>query len=230
MTLQLWSISHSYDSAALKARQVLTDIDWQVERGQQFLLRGVSGSGKTTLFNIIAGLMRPTNGQVLLNSTNIYDLNEAKRDLFRSSRIGYVFQTHYLLNTLTAAENVMMPMVYRKKLSKAEREDRATFLMTQVGLEAFKHYLPRQLSTGQRMRVAVARALANEPTLLLADEPTASLDEESANQVMDLMQEIAQTNNSMLVVSSHDPTLLSRFEHHATIEHGHINLQEIAAQ
>ncbi|MEO1287613.1 MAG: ABC transporter ATP-binding protein [Chloroflexota bacterium] len=227
MTLQLAGINHQYPSPLGKPRQILNGINWDIEGGSQILLRGVSGSGKTTLFNIIAGLMRPSSGTVTLDGTDIYGLSEAKRDRFRSTHIGYVFQTHYLLPTLSARENVVMPMVYGKRFPQAEHKARAEFLLEQVGLDSFGNYLPRQLSTGQRMRVAVARALANQPMLLLSDEPTASLDEESANQVMDLMQSIAEKEKAILLVSSHDPALMTRFTQHANLAHGHLAVQEV---
>lgn len=225
MQLRFENLTHTYQSPSLIAREVLNIPHWTIESGQQILVRGVSGSGKTTLFNIAAGLLQPTTGAVDYGKTSLYDLSEAQRDRFRARHIGYIFQTHYLLNTLNALENVMMPMMFAKTLPSSERRNHASNLLEQVGLGEHLQHRPAQLSTGQRMRVAVARALANKPAIVLADEPTASLDSEAADVVMDLIQETCSNNGSILLVSSHDPALTSRFETVVNLSAG--ALQEI---
>lgn len=227
MQLRFEKLTHTYQSPSLTSREVLNIPNWTIASGQQILVRGVSGSGKTTLFNIAAGLLEPTTGAVSYDKTSLYDLSEAKRDKFRAQHIGYIFQTHYLLNTLSAVENVIMPMVFAKTVPPSQRRKHASDLLTQVGLEDHLHHRPAQLSTGQRMRVAVARALANQPVVVLADEPTASLDTDAANVVMDLIQETCRNNNSILLVSSHDPALTSRFETVVNLAAG--ELQEIVS-
>ena len=210
MDLHFQTLKHIYRSPAAEARPVLDIPNWRIPNGAQILLKGVSGSGKTTLFNIAAGLMHPTEGQVLYGEQSLYALPEAKRDRFRAQHIGYVFQNHYLLPTLTALENVMMPLAFANVPRKQWR-GRAGEMLDRMGLIDHLHYHPAKLSTGQRLRVAIARALVNNPAVLLADEPTAALDTDAAEGVMDTIQSICRTNNAILVVASHDPALDKRF-------------------
>lgn len=222
MSLQIKQLSHTYHSKGLEPRLVLQTLaQLELQRGEQMLLRGISGSGKTTLLNIVAGLLKPTQGEVWLNGQALYALPEAKRDRFRSQAIGYVFQTHNLLNMLTAAENVMMPMAF-VGVSKSTRQQRAQQLLAELGLSDFGNYPPAKLSSGQRLRVAVARALANNPTLVLADEPTAALDSSHSQLVIDLLQETCSRNNAILLIASHDPTLFGRFGRILDLHNGQI--------
>jgi putative ABC transport system ATP-binding protein len=172
----------------------------------------VSGSGKTTLLNILAGLLTPTRGEVHLDETALFRLSEAGRDRFRAQHVGYVFQNHNLLNALTALENVIMPMMFAAKLPPQQRRPRARRLLEVIGLGDAANRHPAQLSAGQRMRVAVARALANRPEIMLADEPTAALDQDSAHVVMDLIQQTCREEGASLLVASHDPALACRFD------------------
>lgn len=231
MSLSLYDINHTYKSPTSMAddRQVLSITEWVIDNGQQILLRGVSGSGKTTLLNIIAGLMRPTKGTVKVDDVALYTLSEAHRDRFRAQTIGYVFQTHYLLNTLTAQENVVMPMAFAQSTPRTTWQHRAQTLLSELGLSDHLHYRPAQLSTGQRMRVAVARALANRPQIILADEPTAALDEASSHAVMDLLQTTCQQENAILIVASHDPMLVQRFGIIADLKAGDLTLHAAEA-
>lgn len=212
MDLRVEGLRHVYSGRGLEARPVLAIEQWGLAAGEQALLRGISGSGKTTLFNILAGLLRPTAGQVWLGKQSLYALPEAARDEFRAGRIGYIFQSHLLVPNLTALENVVMPMAFAGKWMIAERRQRAADLLGQVGLAEFARHRPAQLSAGQRLRVAVVRALANAPQLVLADEPTAALDPASASQVMDLLQDACRQHGAILLVASHDPALNGRFE------------------
>lgn len=229
MKLSYDALVHAYRSPSGEARQVLDIANWDIEPSQQILLRGVSGSGKTTLFNITAGLLAPTEGQVVFDDKFILnELSERKRDRFRATYVGYVFQNHYLLPALTALDNVIMPMAFAKILPRPQWRNRATELLEKVGLDDHISYRPAQLSTGQRLRVGVARALANYPKIVLADEPTASLDESSADEVMDLIQETCRELNAILMVSSHDPALMSRFETIANLHAGRVSFEEKA--
>jgi len=227
VTIRIEELVHVYRSAATSERPVLSIPQWRIEPGEQILLRGVSGSGKTTLFNIMTGLLHPTKGGVWYDDTSLYNLAEAARDRFRASTIGYIFQSHFLLNTMTAIENVEMPMAFARVLPSSQWRSRATELLSQLGLQDRLHYRPAQLSTGQRMRVAVARALANTPNVLFADEPTASLDAASSEQVMDLIQETCRQNKAILIVASHDPALTKRFEKYADLNAGELELSEV---
>lgn len=222
MIVRLQHIAHTYRTPSGDARQVLALDDWSLTSGDQVLLRGVSGSGKTTLFNIIAGLLRPTQGEVCFDHTSLYALPEEKRDRFRARMIGYVFQTHYLLPQLTALENVTLPMSFARSAPQHTWGRTALTLLERVGLADFAAYRPAQLSTGQRLRVAVARALANRPPVLLADEPTAALDPESARAVMDVLHTLCREHNAILIVASHDPALSDQFPHTLHLQSGRI--------
>lgn len=223
MSLRVENLSHTYTGAGLEARTVLQIEAWALAPGDQVLLRGISGSGKTTLLNILAGLLTPTTGQVWLDGHALYAMAEAQRDRFRAQRIGYVFQVHHLLPALTALENVMMPMAFAGVAPQRCRA-RAEMLLSRLGLAEFAHHYPAQLSAGQRLRVAVARALANNPQLLLADEPTAALDHEAGQRVMDLLQETAHQNNAILLVASHDPALMERFDQMVDLHSGRLHV------
>jgi len=227
--LRLDGVSHTYRTPTGDARTVLQIDEWTLASGDHVLLRGVSGSGKTTLFNIIAGLLRPTQGVVACDQTVLYNLPEAQRDRFRARMIGYVFQNHYLLPQLTALENVVMPMAFARKDAPKTWSDTALSLLDRLGLREFAAYRPSQLSTGQRLRVAVARALAVRPPVLLADEPTAALDPESAVVVMDLLQRLCRENDAILIVASHDPALSDRFGHVVNLRAGKLSNEHAQA-
>ncbi|GAB4527622.1 MAG: ABC transporter ATP-binding protein [Anaerolineae bacterium] len=227
MTIRFEQLTHIYKSPAAEPRKVLDIPEWRIAAGEQLLLRGVSGSGKTTLFNITAGLLRPTTGTVRFDDQSLYALPEAARDRFRARNIGYIFQTHYLLNTLTALENVVMPMAFGQAVPRGQWRARARDLLGQVGLGDHVDYRPAQMSTGQRMRVAVARALVNQPRLVLADEPTASLDEQSAQVVMALIQQTCRETNATLLVASHDPALQARFAQVVHLHAGELSRKEM---
>lgn len=227
MTIRIDDLVQIYRTATADERPVLNIPNWEIAPGEQYLLRGVSGSGKTTLFNIMTGLLHPTKGGIWYDDLSLYSLSEAARDRFRARNIGYIFQNHFLLNAMTAIENVEMPMAFARKMPASQWRSRATDLLNQLGLSDRLHYRPAQLSTGQRMRVAVARALANEPNVLFADEPTASLDAESSEVVMNMVQESCRQRNAMLFVASHDPALTARFAKIADLTAGELTVSEV---
>jgi putative ABC transport system ATP-binding protein len=174
-------------------------------------LMGPSGSGKTTLLNIIAGIDRPSSGEVLIGGTDISRMSERELTHWRNHHIGFVFQTFNLIPVLTAFENVELPLLLTR-LSKSERRDHVETALRLVGLQdRMKHY-PRQLSGGEEQRVAIARAIATDPTLLLADEPTGDLDARSAEEVMNLLNKLNKEFGKSIVMVTHDP----RAAHHAT--------------
>lgn len=226
MPITLENLTQVYRSPSGEPRPVLDIPAWHIGSGQHVLLRGVSGSGKTSLFNIMTGLLKPTGGRVLYDDLPLYSLPEAARDRFRAVNIGYIFQSHFLLSTLTAVQNVEMPMAFARGIPAAERRKRSRELLDRLGLADHFNDYPQQLSTGQRMRVAVARALANRPHAVFADEPTAALDADSAVQVMDLIRETCTASGAILLVASHDPALASYFSHYADLKAGHLTLSE----
>ena len=181
----------------------------KLDRAEQMLLKGRSGSGKSTLLYLIAGLMEPQGGQVLINGKNVHQLQGEKRDLFRGRTIGMIFQTFNLLQGFTALENVLAALMF-SDLPPQHHRERATALLDSLGIDRPNQFVER-LSIGQQQRVAVARAVACEPTLVLADEPTASLDPENADAAMDLILNACIETGAALLCTSHDPSLASRF-------------------
>lgn len=180
-----------------------------VNSGEQLALVGQSGCGKTTLLHIIAGISRPDSGSVEINGRDITRLPEVGRDHFRAANIGYVFQTFNLLPGFSALENVLLGMSFGN--AKADR-GRAQQLLERVGLGARASHKPAMLSVGEQQRVSVARALANKPKLLLADEPTASVDAAHQRQIMDLIRETCREQNIALVVVTHSAEVAGQFE------------------
>jgi ABC-type lipoprotein export system ATPase subunit len=173
-----------------------------VEKGEFVIITGRSGSGKTTLLNLVAGLTRPTMGEVLFDGVAVWKLPDKEQSLLRNQRIGFVFQFPSLLPSLTALENVMLPRMFGPDNDQATVEARTKQLLEQVGLADKLHAYPRQLSGGQQQRVVIARSLINEPELLLADEPTSDLDEQTEHEIMALFQEIhARTGVTALLVT-----------------------------
>ena len=181
-----------------------------VAHGEQVLLTGGSGTGKSTLLHLIAGLVDPAEGTVLVDGTNIHALAGAPRDRFRGTKIGMIFQTFNLLSGFSALENVLAALMF-SRVARREHRPRAAALLEQLGI-ARPHAKVEQLSVGQRQRVAVARAVACEPTLVLADEPTASLDDANAEAAMDVIFEACARTKSALVCVSHDLSIAPRFD------------------
>lgn len=182
----------------------------KLDRAQQMLLSGGSGRGKSTLLQIISGLLDPDAGEVRVDGQAVHELRGARRDLFRGRKIGMIFQTFNLLHGFTAIENVMAAMMF-SEIPSREHRDRAAGLLNRLGIDRHDA-LPDRLSVGQQQRVAVARALACDPVLVLADEPTASLDPENATAAMDLIQEACREKGAALLCTSHDPAMQDRFE------------------
>jgi len=180
--------------------KVLKGIDLQVERNEYTALMGPSGSGKSTLMNILGCLDTPTSGQYWLNGQNVSQLVDNELAEIRNREIGFVFQTFNLLPRSTALENVMLPLIYAGYSSK-DRKERAEEVLTQVGLSDRMDHRPNQLSGGQRQRVAVARALVNKPSIILADEPTGNLDSKTSVEIMALFSEIQRNGNTVILVT-----------------------------
>lgn len=181
----------------------LDGVNLTIDSGEFVALMGPSGSGKTTLLNIIAGIDKPTSGQVVINGTDITQLSRSKLAQWRSQSIGYVFQLYHLIPVLTAYENVELPLLLHK-LSSKERKQRVNIALEAVGLiDRYDHY-PRQLSGGQEQRVAIARALVTNPTIIIGDEPTGDLDRESADSTLKLLQRLNQEMGKTLLMVTHD--------------------------
>jgi putative ABC transport system ATP-binding protein len=194
---------------------VLDGIDLQVPEGEFVALMGPSGSGKTTLLNLIAGIDRPTSGQVIVAGTDVAQLSESALAAWRSRNVGFIFQFYNLIPVLSATENVELPLLLTN-LSKKERRERALTALKVVGLADRAHHYPRQLSGGQEQRVAIARAIVADPKVLVADEPTGDLDSKSAHEILDLMQSLNRDFKKTIVMVTHDPRAAERahIQHH----------------
>jgi ABC-type lipoprotein export system ATPase subunit len=171
-------------------------------------MKGESGSGKTTFLHLLAGILKPNEGSIILDGTEVSQLSESARDRLRAESIGYVFQSFNLLQGFTCLENVLLAMSFSKQAKKPWAKE----LLERVGLSARTDYYPRQLSVGQQQRVAVARALANRPKLVLADEPTGNLDPGNGQKALSLLKELCQENGSSLLLVSHDEKVIESFE------------------
>jgi putative ABC transport system ATP-binding protein len=198
---------------------ILHNIDFTVQPAETLALVGASGSGKSTLLGLLAGLDTPSSGQVLLDGTDIFALDEDGRAAFRKARLGFVFQSFQLLAHLNALENVMLPLELR---GDPEARAKATAMLGRVGLSSrLKHY-PKYLSGGEQQRVALARAFVTEPPLLFADEPTGSLDAATGEAVIQLMFELNRERGSTLVLVTHDPQIAARCGRTLTIAAGRL--------
>jgi len=213
--LSLSNLAFSYPGAP--ADRPVIDIDsLQLARGEQLLITGRSGSGKSTLLQLIAGLVEPARGEVSVAGQRVHALHGAARDAFRGRHIGMIFQTFNLLHGFSALENVMAALMF-STIPRAQHADRAAKLLSHLGITDH-HKTPEQLSVGQQQRVAVARSLACDPVLVLADEPTASLDPENAASAIDLIQSACREKNAALLCVSHDPTTPARFQRVVSLE------------
>jgi putative ABC transport system ATP-binding protein len=199
----------------------LKGIDLQVESGAFVSIIGKSGSGKSTLINVITGIDRPTSGEVIVNDVRIHALNEEQIAIWRGRSIGVIFQFFQLLPTLTAVENILLAMDYGGGYSSAQRPERALHLLELVGMVDKAHRLPNSLSGGQQQCVAIARALANNPVLLTADEPTGNLDSKSAEMVFHLFEDLARAGKTILMVT-HDNELAARAQRTIRLADGQI--------
>ncbi len=210
--LELVNVAKSYESPGDAGSVcVLKDITLRVEKGQSLVIVGPSGSGKSTLLNIIGALDRPTAGKVLFDGRDLAELDDIELARIRNREIGFVFQLHHLLLQCTVLENVLVPTLTDKnRISKQKARKRAVELLQQVGLKDRLLHRPGELSVGQRQRVAVVRALINRPKLLLADEPTGSLDEQASQNIAELLVELNHSEQVTLIVVTHSLKLAER--------------------
>jgi len=223
--LQASNLGKTYKDGELET-QVLAEINLQLAPRQRMAIVGASGSGKSTLLHLLAGLDRPTVGEVRLAGQDFSNLSESKRGLLRNKHLGFVYQFHYLLAELTALENVMLPLrIARQPAEEAQRQ--AVDLLKQVGLGHRLHHKPAELSGGERQRVAIARALITRPGCILADEPTGNLDSKSADQVFELMLSLNEQFDTALLVVTHDLALAAQIGQTITLVDGRIQRDSI---
>jgi putative ABC transport system ATP-binding protein len=214
MVLEIEELKKSYRDPQGIVHPVIDLRRFALAAGEQVALHGRSGSGKTTLLHLIAGILRPDSGRILVAGQEMTAASEAERDGLRGRLVGYVFQTFNLLGGYSALENVLLAMHF----GGGEDEKRARYLLERVGLPDRLHYRPGQLSVGQRQRVAVARALANRPVLVLADEPTGNLDPAHARDALALIREVCRESGAALLLVSHDEAVLGTFPRREGLE------------
>ena len=206
--LEIEGLRRAYRTPDGEEQPVIDLGRYSLAPGEHAALSGKSGSGKTTLLHMIAGILPPDAGRIVIDGAEISSMSESARDRFRAQNLGYVFQSFHLLEAYDAVENVLLGMAFGSKPDRAH----ARGLLERLGLGERLHHRPPQLSVGQRQRVALARALANRPKLVLADEPTGNLDAENARTALGLLREVCRENGAALLVVSHDPAILESFE------------------
>ncbi|WP_077929016.1 ABC transporter ATP-binding protein [Wohlfahrtiimonas populi] len=202
---------------------ILQDISFQLNEGDSLAIIGSSGSGKSTLLGLLAGLDVPTEGEILLAGKPLSQMSEDQRASLRAEHVGFVFQSFQLLESLTAVENVMLPLELEGKKNARER---AMELLQRVGLGERTHHYPKQLSGGEQQRVAIARAFASNPTILFADEPTGNLDTKTGESIIELLFQLNVEEKTTLVLVTHEARLAERCQHRIQIEAGRLVLQD----
>lgn len=204
--LKLENVEKKY-SGGVEELHIINDLTFSVEEGEFISILGRSGSGKSTLLNIIGLLDKVDGGKIFIDGQEVDRLSEEERDRIKNQMIGFVFQFHYLLPEFTALENVMLPALLNNFSERAEVEKRAKELLDKVGLSARENHKPSQLSGGEKQRVAIARALINSPKILLADEPTGNLDEETSEMIFKILKDINKNEKQTIIVVTHSKDL-----------------------
>ncbi|MFA5326978.1 MAG: ABC transporter ATP-binding protein [Prolixibacteraceae bacterium] len=221
MLLKLNQISKSYSSGKnTSGRVILDQLDLEVKGGERIAIVGPSGSGKTTLLNLIGTLDRPDSGKIGFENQDLSAFNDQQLAQFRNEKIGFVFQMHHLLPQLTLIENILLPTLTDKKLQGKVTLDRAQKIIERMGLAEVAHQKPSELSGGECQRTAVARALINQPKLILADEPTGALDQKSSGILADLLVELNHEEGVTLIVVTHSMELAKKMERVYKLENG----------
>jgi len=218
--IKVKGITKTYNPKKIPVR-ALRGVDLVIDEGEFTAIVGPSGSGKTTLLNIIGGLDRQTDGEIIVDGIDITELSDNKMIDFRKSRIGFVFQSYNLIPVFTAAENIGFIMLLQKR-PKNEISTRVAELLKAVGIEPQKNKRPNEMSGGQQQRVAVARALASKPKFVLADEPTANLDSKSTTDLLNIMENLNKNEGITFVFSTHDQRVIDRAHRVVTIEDGRV--------
>lgn len=225
--VELNEINKVYETGGQKL-EVLNKLSLTVDTGEFVAITGPSGNGKSTLLNMITGIDRPTAGQVIINGCPVHTMNENQLAAWRGENVGIIFQFFQLLPSISLLQNVVMPMEFAGKYNRKERRERAQLLLELVGLADQANKLPGTVSGGQQQRAAIARALANDPPLLIADEPTGNLDSRTAQTVFELFQSLVEDGKTMLMVT-HDMELAQRLPRIIEIRDGVIACDSIAA-
>jgi putative ABC transport system ATP-binding protein len=217
----------TYSTGEVKV-EALRKVSFEIEKSSLVAFVGPSGSGKTTLLNLIGCLDKPTSGGLVVVEMAVHRLNQLQAATFRGENIGFIFQNFNLIPVLTAFENIEYPLTMVQKLPTQERAERVTQLLEAVGMADQRNKFPDQLSGGQKQRVAVARALVTRPKLVLADEPTANLDHDTAYMIIQLMKEMTEEFHTAFIFSTHDSRIIGEAEVIYTLEDGRITNREVA--
>jgi lipoprotein-releasing system ATP-binding protein len=218
ITLKVTNVSKSFGAGEIEVK-VLSNISFELSSGSSVAIMGPSGSGKSTLLHLIGTLDTPTSGTIEMNAKNPFQLSESELAHFRNSQIGFVFQDHHLLPQYSVIENVMLPALAFDH-GKSDPESRAKELLRRVGLEHRLNHRPAHLSGGESQRAAVARALMNDPSILLCDEPTGNLDHANAESVAALLFELHRQENNLMIVVTHSSELAKKFEQRFDLRNG----------
>lgn len=213
--LEIKNVSKSFNMKG-STLQVINNFNFTAEKGDLIALTGPSGAGKSTLLHIIGGLDKPTEGSVIFNNIDIYNMKETELNIYRGKNMGFVFQFHYLLDDFTAFENIMTPMLIHN-VPKGEAEKRAEDLIKNVGLYERRNHYPSELSGGEQQRIAVARALSNKPEIILADEPTGNLDKANSLAVLDILKQQSESGVCVIIVT-HDEYIAEECKKHIVME------------
>jgi putative ABC transport system ATP-binding protein len=216
--VQLRSLTKTYQEGE-QERAVLRQLNADIHDGEFVVLMGRSGAGKSTLLNLISGIDRPTAGDVIVGDTNLTELSEHERTLFRRRHIGFVFQAFNLISTLTVEENITLPLELSGAMDATEQE-RALQVLDEVGLRDRADSFPDRLSGGEQQRVAIARALAHDPLLILTDEPTGNLDYDTGRQVLDLLSRLVRERGKTMLVATHDRSMIRAADRVLTLQSG----------
>jgi putative ABC transport system ATP-binding protein len=211
LVLETRDLKKHYQMGASIVR-ALDGVTLTVEQGEFLALLGTSGSGKSTLLNLVAGLDRPTDGSLRIFDQDLARMSSAELSLHRRRNVGIIFQSFNLVSTMSAAENVALPLMFAD-VARAERDAEAARLLDTVGLADRRQHRPRELSGGEQQRVAIARALANKPHLLLADEPTGNLDSRTSREILTLLEQLNERDGKTIVMVTHDPSIAAQYAH-----------------
>ncbi|MDR1134629.1 MAG: ABC transporter ATP-binding protein [Clostridiales Family XIII bacterium] len=199
----------------------LDDVSLDIYKGEIVCFLGTSGSGKSTFLNMVAGLEKPTKGEIIVGGVKVHKLNEEMVTLFRQKNVGFIFQSYNLLPMLTTLENISLPLVFRN-VDKRKRDAMAKEAMRAVGLKGYERRRPSQMSGGQQQRVGIARAIVGKPKIIFADEPTGNLDSHTTQEVMEIIVNMVRENNQTLIIVTHDRTISEYADRVITIQDGNI--------
>jgi len=222
--INIEQVVKNYDTNGLVV-EAIRNLDLRIERGEFAAIAGPSGSGKTTLLNMIGGLDQPTSGKLTVAGNELSKMNASQLSGLRLNNIGFIFQAYNLIPVLTAVENVEYILLLQG-VNKAERRERSEAMLKEVGLDNEINRLPKEMSGGQQQRVAVARAMVSEPELILADEPTANLDQKTGASLLDLMHDLNKKKKVTFLFSTHDQMVMERSERLINLIDGHLKSDE----